>query len=206
MINLFLSAWCSFDASNFVRRGKFNGNTLSWTHPWSSCWIPNGFFMSWLAIAWVEQQPLEVKTLKSKLSSPQLWMGHLLPFLRRWLQWNSSEKQSESIARPTGSRWQQTHGTCDPLQLWAFPISCIANRWTRDSNPKGPDVVLVDASQLMYCVVWPSVGTVADLAASMGKLLLPYKTQTLVIFDQYENIPAKDHERQRRARVGLYRV
>ena len=41
-----------------------------------------------------------------------------------------------------------------------------------DSNPNGPDVVLVDASQLMYHVVWPSTGTVADLAASMGKRLL----------------------------------
>ena len=37
---------------------------------------------------------------------------------------------------------------------------------------------------------------------SCSQRLLPYKTQTLVIFDQYENISAKDHERQRRAGGG----
>lgn len=39
-------------------------------------------------------------------------------------------------------------------------------------NPHPPDVVLIDASQLIYHVVWPSFGTVADLAASMGAGLI----------------------------------
>ena len=51
-------------------------------------------------------------------------------------------------------------------------------------NPQPPDVVIVDASQLIYHVVWPSSGTVADLAASMGHRLSCYNTQTFVIFDK----------------------
>ena len=66
-------------------------------------------------------------------------------------------------------------------------------------NPHPPDVVLVDASQLIYHVVWPSSGTVADHAASMGRRLDRYITQTFVIFDRYEQVSAKDPERQRRA-------
>ena len=68
-----------------------------------------------------------------------------------------------------------------------------------DPNPQPPDVVLVDASQLIYHVVWPSAGTVADLAASMGRRLHQHITQTYVIFDRYQQLSAKDHERQRRA-------
>ena len=68
-----------------------------------------------------------------------------------------------------------------------------------DPNPPVSDVVLIDASQLIYHVVWPSSGTVADLAAGMGNRLKCYNTETFVIFDRYEKVSAKDHERQRRA-------
>lgn len=66
------------------------------------------------------------------------------------------------------------------------------------SNPHPPEVVLVDASQLVYHVVWPSFGTVTDLAASMGHRLNRYDAKTFVIFDRYDQVSAKDHERQRR--------
>ncbi|KAJ8400373.1 hypothetical protein AAFF_G00397560 [Aldrovandia affinis] len=69
-------------------------------------------------------------------------------------------------------------------------------------NPQVPDVVLVDESQLIYHVVGPTSGTVADLAASMGRQLNCYITQTFVIFDRYEQVSAKDHERQGRAVEG----
>ena len=68
-----------------------------------------------------------------------------------------------------------------------------------EANPPVPDVVLVDALQLIYHVVWPSSGTVSDLAAGMGPRLKRYNTKTFVIFDRYEQVSAKDHERQRRA-------
>ena len=56
------------------------------------------------------------------------------------------------------------------------------------SNPHPPDVVLVDALQLIYHVVWQLSGTVAE---------------TFVVFDRYEQVSAKDHERQRRAGESL---
>ena len=61
-----------------------------------------------------------------------------------------------------------------------------------------PPDVLVDSLQLIYHVVWPSSGAVADLAASLGHRLDSYIVQTFVIFDRYEQVSsAKDDERQR---------
>ena len=75
-----------------------------------------------------------------------------------------------------------------------------------NSSP-APDVVLVDASQLLYRVVWPVAGTAGDLALSVGVRLSCYPpgAQTRVLFDRYyEDEPTvKDHERMRRA--GQYR-
>ena len=71
------------------------------------------------------------------------------------------------------------------------------------SNPPSPDTLLVDASQLLYHIVWPSSGTVGDLADGMRSRLIKYNgVETYVIFDRYDGISAKDHERQRRAREG----
>ena len=50
-----------------------------------------------------------------------------------------------------------------------------------EASPPVPDVVLVDASQLIYHVVWTSSGTLSDFAASMGPRLERYNTQTFVI-------------------------
>ena len=47
--------------------------------------------------------------------------------------------------------------------------------------------------------MWPSSGAVADVAASLGRRLDSYITQTFVIFDRYEKVSAKDHKGQRRA-------
>ncbi len=71
------------------------------------------------------------------------------------------------------------------------------------SNPTSPDTLLVDASQLLYHIVWPSSGTVGDLAEGMRSRLIKYnRVETYVIFDRYDGISAKDHERQRRAGEG----
>ena len=68
------------------------------------------------------------------------------------------------------------------------------------------DVVLVDASQLLYHVVWPVAGTAGDLALSFGVRLSRYppEAQTQVLFDRYyEDEPtAKVHERMRRSGTG----
>ena len=69
---------------------------------------------------------------------------------------------------------------------------------------QAPDVVLVDGSQLLYHVPWPSSGTVGDVAVNMSSCPARNYGQTcakdiFVIFDNYSTeLVAKDHERQRR--------
>ena len=74
------------------------------------------------------------------------------------------------------------------------------------NSAPAPDVVLVDASQLLYHVVWYVAGTAGDLALSFGVRLSHYppEAQKLVLFDRYyEYEPtAKDQERMRRAGAG----
>ncbi len=71
------------------------------------------------------------------------------------------------------------------------------------NSAPAPDVVLVDASQLLYHVVWPVAGTAGDLASSFGVRLSRYPPEApkLVLFDRYydDEPTAKDHERMRRA-------
>ena len=69
-------------------------------------------------------------------------------------------------------------------------------------NARQPDVLLVDASQLLYHIVWPSSGTVADIAKGMKTRLERYNAETYVIFDRYDGVSAKDHERSSRAGEG----
>ena len=68
-------------------------------------------------------------------------------------------------------------------------------------TPSPPDVVLVDASQLLYRIVWPSAGTIAGIAESMKRRISTYCTSG-IFFDWYDSIGAKDHERRRRAGEG----
>ena len=69
-------------------------------------------------------------------------------------------------------------------------------------NPTAPDVVLVDAGQLLYHVVWPVAWTAGHLAASFGTRLAHYPpdSKNVVLFDRYdqEAPSAKEHERMRR--------
>ena len=50
------------------------------------------------------------------------------------------------------------------------------------NSPPAPDMVLVDASQLLFHVVWPVAGTAGDLASSFGVRLSRYhpEAQNLV--------------------------
>ena len=66
-----------------------------------------------------------------------------------------------------------------------------------------PDVVIVDGQQLLYHVVWPCGGSVGMLAESLkAQLTLCPATEKILVFDQYVDESAKDHERRRRAGVG----
>ena len=46
--------------------------------------------------------------------------------------------------------------------------------------PYTTDVVLVDASQLLYHVVWPVAGTAGDLALSIGVRLSSYRPEAKI--------------------------
>ena len=63
--------------------------------------------------------------------------------------------------------------------------------------------MLVDSSQLLYHIVWPSSDTVSDVANGMKSRLVKHSgVETYVTFDRYDSASAKDHERQRRAGEG----
>ena len=62
-----------------------------------------------------------------------------------------------------------------------------------------PDVVIVDAQQLMYHVIWPCGGTVESLNA---RLAMCGPAEKILVFDGYDDVSAKDHEGQWRAGVG----
>ena len=78
------------------------------------------------------------------------------------------------------------------------------------TTPCAPHVVLVDAGQLLYHVVWPVSGTTGGLAASFGTRLAHYTpvSKKIILFDIYDqDAPsAKDHERTRRGRAKEVRL
>ena len=77
-------------------------------------------------------------------------------------------------------------------------------------TPCAPNVVLVDAGQLLYHVVWPVSGTRGDLAASFGPRLAHYPpvSKKIILYDRYDqDAPsAKDQERTRRGRAKEIRL
>ncbi|MEE8115221.1 MAG: hypothetical protein V3T23_12820, partial [Nitrososphaerales archaeon] len=69
-------------------------------------------------------------------------------------------------------------------------------------QPLQPDVTIVDASQLLYHIVWPFRGTVSVLVESIKTRLSTIAGQKILVFDKYYDVSAKDHERVRRAGIG----
>ena len=70
------------------------------------------------------------------------------------------------------------------------------------ASPSDPDILLIDGNQLLYHVVWPVPGTVENIAASIKARLGTLSYKVLVIFDRYDGVSAKDHERLRRPGDG----
>lgn len=89
----------------------------------------------------------------------------------------------------------------------AVLVKCLGVSVT---TPPAPDLVLVDAGQLLYHVVWPVAGTAGDLAASFGARLAHYPpgSKKIVLFDMYDQeVPsAKALERTRRGRAKEVRL
>ena len=57
------------------------------------------------------------------------------------------------------------------------------------------------ASQHFYCIIWPHVGSPSELIASNEEHLsnYPEASKKFVVFDKYQDISAKDHDRMRQA-------
>ena len=57
------------------------------------------------------------------------------------------------------------------------------------------------ASQHFYCIIWPHVGCPSELIASNEEHLSnnPEASKKFVVFDKYQDISAKDHDRMRQA-------
>ena len=70
------------------------------------------------------------------------------------------------------------------------------------ASPSDPDILLIDGNQLLYLVVWPLYGTVENIASSIKARLGTLSYKVYVIFDRYDGVSAKDHERLRRSGDG----
>ena len=67
-----------------------------------------------------------------------------------------------------------------------------------------PDIVIVDMQQLLYHIIWPHGGDASDLGDNIKNRLscYPIGTEQVIVFDRYNDLSAKDHERMRRAGEG----
>ena len=69
-------------------------------------------------------------------------------------------------------------------------------------QPPPPDVTIIDASQLLYHIVWPSRGDASVIVMSIKTRLSSLAGKKILVFDKYHNISVKDHELMRRAGLG----
>ena len=70
------------------------------------------------------------------------------------------------------------------------------------SRPRSPDIVIVDGQQLLYHVTWPCGGDPSVLVASMKVRLASLPGEYVLVFDRYDHVSPKDHERMRCGGVG----
>ena len=68
----------------------------------------------------------------------------------------------------------------------------------KTSQPMLPEVTIVDMSQLLFHIVWPSEGDVSAIVKSIKTRLSSLPGKKILVFDKYNSVSAKDHERMRR--------
>ena len=71
---------------------------------------------------------------------------------------------------------------------------CVQTR-----RPLPPDVTIVDASRLLYQIVWPSKGDALVIVEFIKMRLSSFPAKKVLVFDKYHKVSAKDHERMQRA-------
>ena len=115
-----------------------------------------------------------------------------------------------------GQRTQLELGPLFDYELSAVPASLIdeqgclrkANKSALvnplgiiEGTPATADIVIVDVQQLWYRIVWPHGGSPSDVIELIRRRLsrYPHKAEKIIVFDKYQDVSAKDHERMRRA-------
>ena len=68
--------------------------------------------------------------------------------------------------------------------------------------PRSPDIDIVDGQQLLYHVTCPCGGDPSVMVASTKARLASLPGECVLVFDRYDHVSPKDHERMRRAGVG----
>ena len=70
-----------------------------------------------------------------------------------------------------------------------------------ECTPATADIVIVDVQQLLYRIVRPHGGSPSDVIESTRRRLsrYPHEAEKIIVFDKYQYISARDHERMRRA-------
>ena len=70
------------------------------------------------------------------------------------------------------------------------------------SHPPPPAVTIIDVSQLLYHITWPCKGDASAIVKSIKTRLSFLPGKKVLVFDKYNDVSAKDHERVRRAGIG----
>ena len=70
------------------------------------------------------------------------------------------------------------------------------------ARPRSPDIVIVDGLQLLYHVMWPCGGDTSVMVTSMKVILASLPGEGVLVFDRYDHVSPKCHERMRRGGVG----
>ena len=92
--------------------------------------------------------------------------------------------------------------------LWKGNKSVLCNRLgVVQVDPSTPDVVIGDMQQMLYHIVWPHGGDALMLFENTKQRLssqhgYPAGTENILVYDSYDDISAKDHERVRRGGEG----
>ena len=70
-----------------------------------------------------------------------------------------------------------------------------------ECTPATADIVIVDVQQLLYRIVWPHGSSPSDVIESIRCRLSrsPHEADKIIVFDKYQDVSAKVHERMRRA-------
>ena len=145
------------------------------------------------------------KTIKKKVKTMELLMKAVT------VKWKAIYDIETLFSRLLVMRQQRSIDTADVFQFELSPVppalideyGClrkgdkavlVKTLSVSVMTPCAPNVVLVDAGQLLYHVVWPVAGTTGDLGASFGTRLAhypPFSKKSFCSTDMTKMLPAQ---------------